>query len=74
MSAAAGFRHFYEYDKDFIDNFGDFEKKYRYRDSFDGFYYRYLCYEKVKTGMSVIFFQYEKRAHACFGKKLIYDV
>ena len=30
--------------------------------------------EKVKTGMSVIFFQYEKRAHACFGKKLIYDV
>ena len=24
--------------------------------------------------MSVIFFQYEKRAHACFGKKLIYDV
>ena len=26
MSAAAGFRHFYEYDKDFIDNFGNFEK------------------------------------------------
>ena len=24
--------------------------------------------------MSVIFFQYEKRAHACFGKKPIYDV
>ena len=40
MSAAAGFCHFYEYDKDFIDNFGNFEKKYRYRDSFDGFYYR----------------------------------
>ena len=28
MSAAAGFRHYYEHDKDFVDNLGDFEKKY----------------------------------------------
>ena len=27
MSAAAGFRHYYEHDKDFIDNLGEFEKK-----------------------------------------------
>ena len=30
MSAAAGFRHYYEHDKDFINNLGDFEKKYGY--------------------------------------------
>ncbi|RHS08601.1 NAD-dependent protein deacetylase, partial [Ruminococcus sp. AF14-5] len=36
MSAAAGFRHYYEHDKDFIDNLGEFEKKYGYRNSFDG--------------------------------------
>ena len=41
MSAAAGFRHYYEHDKDFIDNLGEFENKYGYRNSFDGFYYRY---------------------------------
>lgn len=28
MSAAAGFRHYYERDKDFIEVCGDFEKKY----------------------------------------------
>ena len=39
MSAAAGYRHYYEHDKDFVDNLGDFEKKYGYRNSFDGFYY-----------------------------------
>ena len=39
MSAAAGFRHYYEHDKDFIDNLGEFEKKYGYRNSLDGFYY-----------------------------------
>ena len=26
MSAAAGYRHYYERDKDFVDNLGDFEK------------------------------------------------
>ena len=46
MSAAAGFRHYYEHDKDFIDNLGGFEKKYGYRNSFDGFYYRYRTSEE----------------------------
>lgn len=46
MSAAAGFRHYYEHDKDFIDNLGEFEKKYGYRNSFDGFYYRYRTSEE----------------------------
>lgn len=27
MSAAAGFRHYYEHDKDFVENLGEFEKK-----------------------------------------------
>ena len=45
MSAAAGFRHYYEHDKDFIDNLGEFEKKYGYHNSFDGFYYRYRTSE-----------------------------
>lgn len=46
MSAAAGYRHYYEHDKDFVDNLGDFEKKYGYRNSFDGFYYRYRTSEE----------------------------
>lgn len=46
MSAAAGYRHYYEHDKDFVDNLGDFEKKYGYRNSFDGFYYCYRTNEE----------------------------
>lgn len=46
MSAAAGFRHYYEHDKEFIDNLGDFEKKYGYHNSFDGFYYPYQTSEE----------------------------
>lgn len=46
MSAAAGFRHYYEYDKDFIENLGEFGKKYGYRNTFDGFYYHYRTSEE----------------------------
>ena len=46
MSAAAGFRHYYERDKDFIEFCGDFEKKYGYHNSFDGFYYPYRTSEE----------------------------
>lgn len=46
MSAAAGFRHYYERDRDFVDNLGDFEKKYGFHNSFDGFYYRYRTSEE----------------------------
>lgn len=46
MSAAAGFRHYYEHDNDFADNLGEFERKYGYRNSFDGFYYRYHTSEE----------------------------
>ena len=46
MSAAAGYRHYYERDKDFVENLGDFEKKYGYHNSFDGFYYHYRTSEE----------------------------
>lgn len=46
MSAAAGFRHYYEHDKDFVENLGEFEKKYGYRNTFDGFYYHYQTSEE----------------------------
>ena len=46
MSAAAGFRHYYEHDKDFVENLGDFEKKYGFHNSFDGFYYQYRSSEE----------------------------
>ena len=46
MSAAAGYRHYYELDKDFVENLGDFEKKYGYHNSFDGFYYHYRTSEE----------------------------
>lgn len=46
MSAAAGYRHYYERDKDFVEYLGDFEKKYGYHNSFDGFYYRYRTSEE----------------------------
>lgn len=41
MSSAAGFRHYYEHDEGFVKLFSDFEKKYGYKNSFDGFYYPY---------------------------------
>lgn len=41
MSAAAGFRHYYERDDMFGELFGDFEEKYGYHSSFDGAYYPY---------------------------------
>ena len=46
MSAAAGYRHYYERDKDFVENLGDFEKKHGYHNSFDGFYYHYRTSEE----------------------------
>lgn len=46
MSAAAGYRHYYERDKNFVDNLGEFEKKYGYHNSFDGSYYRYRTSEE----------------------------
>lgn len=46
MSASAGFRHYYERDKTFLEYFGDFEKKYGYHNTFDGFYYRYRTSEE----------------------------
>ncbi len=42
LSAAAGFRHYYERDEDFIKNFSDFEDKYGYHCTFDGAYYPYM--------------------------------
>ena len=49
MSAAAGYRHYYERDKDFVEYLGDFEKKYGYHNSFDGFYYRYRTSQRKKS-------------------------
>lgn len=46
MSAAAGFLHYYERDADFVKTFGDFEKKYGFHNTFDGFYYRYRTSEE----------------------------
>ncbi|MCI9083558.1 MAG: NAD-dependent protein deacetylase [Lachnospiraceae bacterium] len=46
MSASAGFRHYYERDQTFIEWFSEFEKKYGYHNSFNGFYYRYRTSEE----------------------------
>lgn len=46
MSASAGFRHYYERDEYFINFLGDFEKKYGFHNSFDGFYYKYPTSEE----------------------------
>ena len=48
MSAAAGYRHYYERDKDFVEHLGGFEKKYGFHNSFDGFYYRYRTLSVVQ--------------------------
>ena len=49
MSAAACYRHYYERDKDFVGYLDDFEKKYGYHNSFDGFYYRYRTSEERRA-------------------------
>ena len=41
MSAAAGYRHYYEHDEEFVEWFGAFEEKYGFTNSFNGFYHRY---------------------------------
>lgn len=41
MSAAAGHRHYYERDEVFIREYSEYEKKYGFHCTFDGFYYRY---------------------------------
>ncbi|MDO4556662.1 MAG: NAD-dependent protein deacetylase [Lachnospiraceae bacterium] len=46
MSAAAGFLHYYERDKEFVEKLGKFEAKYGFHCSFDGFYYRYPTSEE----------------------------
>lgn len=46
MSAAAGFRHYYERDQDFVKFFGEFERKYGYHNTFDGVYHRYGASEE----------------------------
>ncbi len=42
LSAAAGFKHYYVRDDDFVENFSDFEDKYGYHCTFDGAYYPYM--------------------------------
>ena len=46
LSASAGFRHYYERDETFLKYFSEFEKKYGYHSTFDGFYYRYRTSEE----------------------------
>ncbi|MDD4370168.1 MAG: NAD-dependent protein deacetylase [Anaerostipes sp.] len=46
MSAAAGFRFYYERDEMFVEHFGEFEKKYHYHNAFDAGYYRYRTSEE----------------------------
>lgn len=46
MSAAAGYKHYYERDEYFVEHFGEYEKKYGFHNSFDGFYYRYKSLEE----------------------------
>lgn len=46
MSAASGFCHYYQRDDMFVEWLEEFEKKYGYHSSFDGFYYRYRSSEE----------------------------
>lgn len=46
MSAAAGYRHYYVRDDMFVENWGDYEKKYGFHNSFDGFYYPFKTPEE----------------------------
>lgn len=41
MSAASGFRHYYEPDEHFVRKMSGFQKKYGYSSGFDGLYHRY---------------------------------
>ncbi|MDU0348282.1 hypothetical protein [Actinomyces sp. MRS3W] len=41
LSAAAGFRHYYDADAGFLAHFGDLQAKHGYNSSFDGLYHRY---------------------------------
>lgn len=46
MSAAAGYRHYYTRDEMFLEKWGEYEKKYGFHNTFDGFYYRYRTPEE----------------------------
>lgn len=46
MSAAAGYRHYYVRDEMFVENWGEYEKKYGFHNTFDGFYYHYRTPEE----------------------------
>ena len=46
MSAAAGYRFYYERDALFLKWFGDFEEKYGFHNAFDGYYYRFPTREE----------------------------
>lgn len=46
LSAAAGYRHYYERDAEFVEWFGDFEQKYGFHSSFEGFYHPYASIEE----------------------------
>lgn len=47
MSAAAGYKHYYVRDEYFVDHFGEYENKYGFHNSFDGFYYKYRTVEEA---------------------------
>lgn len=46
MTTAAGHRFYYERDPVFVSVFGEFERKYGFHNTFDGFYYRYPSSEE----------------------------
>lgn len=46
MSTASGFRHYYERDETFVRDFSDFEEKYGFHSTFDGFYHLYRSDEE----------------------------
>ncbi|MDO4290494.1 MAG: hypothetical protein Q4C41_04620 [Eggerthellaceae bacterium] len=46
MSAAAGYTHYYVRDENFVKNWGAFEKKYGFHNTFDGFYHHYRSLEE----------------------------
>ena len=46
MSTASGHRHHYESDSNFKKYFSEFEKKYGFQGTFNGFYYPYKTAEE----------------------------
>ena len=46
MSAAAGYTHYYVRDENFVKNWGAFERKYGFHNTFDGFYHPYRTLEE----------------------------